>query len=885
MTGLSAKSKQSFSPRHRWLLRLMLLVLSPVLTLLILETSLRAMNLGVPRQLYLVGKWRGEQLATENPHFTRKYFGSRLERAPWVEAFPVPKPKNEFRVFLLGESAALGDPIPRYGMARILEILLQEQMKDKRVRVINSAITAINSHAILEIAREVAGFEPDAIVIYAGNNEVVGPYGPGTVFTAIRNNLALIRMTTWLRGTRTGQLLGHLANSFFPPAEKNWRGMEMFLDRQVERNDPSLEVTYNFFGRNLQAILNTFTRRNVPVVISSVAINLRDCAPLASPQPGDEANQNFLLARQWESMGDFEVAKGLYREAMEYDTLRFRADTRINQIIHETSTKYNERGVIFVDGAKLIEENSANLIPGEQFFYDHVHLNFAGQYLLARQFATALTSHFSWLSEDEVAQRLGWGPWSEYEAWQEMYTRRLLPPFTDQIDRDDTEERWANRLIDLSINNRASNLHKDEIEAVRRALSIRDGRDALLWRQLAQACIEVGYLPEAATAYSHAAHLLPHRLDISLSHAALLAAVGNRDEGLKVLHNAGRKEQKKEDLLILMARQLVTWGLISMAEPLFQRASLLNPNHPEALAGLGTSRAASGWPEEGIAMLRAALPKLNNDDMVAANLGIALYQSGEHQEGIRQMVAALRINPENTETLIALATMYREQKELEKARARMEEALILRPLDVPLLVDAAGLAETQERWADAVRYYERALRLLPADATLWFNLARSHAANNDYRAAESAVRKCLELIPNDPAILYLASQIFLQTESRAEAIELLRRAIRLLPKQDGWQLTLAWILATHPDESLRKPQSALEVVSAFSESVAAWMRLDIEAAALAGADRMVEAARKIDIALSEKDIPEESRRTLQRRQALYREGKPYIADWSEFVPQ
>ena len=43
-------------------------------------------------------------------------------------------------------------------------------------------MTAINSHAILPIARECARRDGDLWIIYMGNNEMVGPFGAGTVF-------------------------------------------------------------------------------------------------------------------------------------------------------------------------------------------------------------------------------------------------------------------------------------------------------------------------------------------------------------------------------------------------------------------------------------------------------------------------------------------------------------------------------------------------------------------------------------------------------------------------------------------------------------------------------------------------------------------------------
>jgi hypothetical protein len=55
--------------------------------------------------------------------------------------------------------------------------------------------------------------EPDLFVVYAGNNEVVGPYGAGTVLTAAAPPLPLVRASVAARRARRGQLVGHVVRA------------------------------------------------------------------------------------------------------------------------------------------------------------------------------------------------------------------------------------------------------------------------------------------------------------------------------------------------------------------------------------------------------------------------------------------------------------------------------------------------------------------------------------------------------------------------------------------------------------------------------------------------------------------------------------------------
>ncbi len=85
----------------------------------------------------------------------------------------VPKPEDEYRIFVLGGSTVfLGDPpIPA---------LLQEEFKQhglEQVKVYNFGV--ISSVSGMELARlvfEIADLEPDLIVFYNGGNDIMGPF-------------------------------------------------------------------------------------------------------------------------------------------------------------------------------------------------------------------------------------------------------------------------------------------------------------------------------------------------------------------------------------------------------------------------------------------------------------------------------------------------------------------------------------------------------------------------------------------------------------------------------------------------------------------------------------------------------------------------------------
>lgn len=219
-------------------------LLSPVLALVLVELLLRLGGFGYPTSFFLEAERGNQRILTENARFGWRFFPHQLARAPRPIVLPADKAPGTCRIFVLGESAAMGDPEPAYGFPRILEVLLKARFPDKKIEVVNAGMTAINSNVILPIARDCAGHRGDVWVIYTGNNEVMGPFGPGTIFGAQSPNLTLLHASLALKTTRIGQLLDEAVTraGIGRPVPQAWAGMEMFLKEQIRRDDPRLPL-------------------------------------------------------------------------------------------------------------------------------------------------------------------------------------------------------------------------------------------------------------------------------------------------------------------------------------------------------------------------------------------------------------------------------------------------------------------------------------------------------------------------------------------------------------------------------------------------------------------------------------------------------------------
>src|SRR6185312_11375139 len=271
-----------------WIFRIVTAIVVPVVLLVSVEAGLRLFGFGYRSEFTVPCTVQNQKAFCDNDHFTWQFFPPGLFRLPSAFTIPAEKPPGTFRIFIVGESAAHGEPKPAYAFGRYLEVMLRERFPDAHFEVINTAITAINSQVLLPAVRDLARRDGDLFVLYIGNNEVVGPYGAGTTLTRPGGSLALIRAGIFLNSTRLGQLFGAALRGIIPGATpQEWRGIRMFLKQQVRADGPAIDGVYSNFRGNLSDIVAVAQGSGARVLISTVGANLKDSAPFASLHRAD----------------------------------------------------------------------------------------------------------------------------------------------------------------------------------------------------------------------------------------------------------------------------------------------------------------------------------------------------------------------------------------------------------------------------------------------------------------------------------------------------------------------------------------------------------------------------------------------------------------------
>lgn len=481
-TPLTAK----FSARRRWLFLVITVAGVPLILLGTLELLMRLVGFGYPTSFFLRDRVEGQELLRTNHAFTYQFFPPALARGIIPHKIVVDSRPPAFRIFLFGESAANGDPDPAYGMGPQLEALLEARFQSVDFEVVCTAVTAINSHVILPIARECATIPADLWIVYMGNNEVVGPFGPASRFGTRAFPLPAVRASLALRRARLGQALQRLIQKAGGGAEApdEWAGIQMFTDALLHPADPALARVYKNFQNNLDDILLASKEAGIPVLLNTLASNLRDCAPFASlnhpalspPQrdqwensfaEGKELLQNrqadqalilfqqaasidptyaelqFLLAKTLALTGRSSEAMEAYKLARDYDALRVRADSTINQIIRQAAQDSRFGNVHLVDLETAFGRRRENRPPGMDVFFDHVHFTFPGNFttasLLAENILPLLPEYIrqkdlgQWPSADQVFQHRALSLYDQVRVWSDMAERLKTPPYNQRL--------------------------------------------------------------------------------------------------------------------------------------------------------------------------------------------------------------------------------------------------------------------------------------------------------------------------------------------------------------------------------------------------------------------------------------------------------------------
>lgn len=646
----------------------------------------------------------------------------------------------------------MGDPEPAYGLARQLERLLQARHPEKTIEVLNVAMTAIDSYVIREIARDCSGLQGDYWVVYAGNNEVVGPFGAGTVFSSQVPPLPIIRARLWLGKTRLGQLFSGWFRSSRLPHE--WEGMAMFLREQVPQRDPRLRRVYGHFAANLADVLELGRSSGAKVFASTMAVNLEGCPPFSSehspslqPNARTRWEQCFAIGRDAQAKGELRAALNAYNEAArldpgfaelkfrqgccelglhhtgqaeadfsaarDLDTLRFRADSQINALIRKVVPAH---GAVLLDAERELGDAGSSAPEADALFLDHVHLSFKGNYLLARIFAQAIERDMDqkdpspsagFETVEQVARRLAYTGFDRRRILQEMRLRFEQPPFSGQSDFRRRDEQLRTEI-------EAEKSPASELKSVYQAAIASAPRDWVLHANFARVLESENQAGAAAEQWRAVARLMPQEPDAWFHLGDLAYSAGDYDR----------------------------------AEKCFFETLSRKPDATEALNELGVLRLKQQRLEDAARLFRQALDLAPGFSAARVNLAAVLSGQGDTQASVLEYHRVLEMDTNNVAARINLARLLGREGRAAEALELLARAVDLKPKDAIAQFDYANALSAVGRHSEALSHYAAAASSQPSFADAHYNLGVELARAGRFEEAAAHFQEAVRLKPS-----------------------------------------------------------------------------------------------------------------------------------------
>jgi len=440
------------SPGRRFIFTLIAILL-PVCLLVFLELILRIAGYGNDYPLFKEDL-RNHEFITINNEIARRYF-LNPEAAPNVSSQSFRKEKNEktFRIVVQGASTALGVPYMHGGsFPAMLEQRLRMTCPDKEIEVINTAITAVNTYSLLDLADEITEIEPDAVLIYTGQNEYYGALGVGSTqqFSSMQGLVYLymvfddLRLFSLIKDLQTGIARKKSKEALLSPDKTLME--RMVREQSIPYGSKIYFAGIRQFERNISKLIKIYNRKNIPVLISTTCSNLRDMKPFISsgtkvvpekdtkpfissgtkvvpekdtkpviysvtkivpelnPENKDEkegimrlieeeqdnASAHYRAGQLFYADQEYKQAEIMFRRAKDLDLLRFRAPEAFNEILRENADKWD---FILVDMDSVFSFHSEHGIIGNDLITEHVHPNARGYFIMADAFYSELADH------------------------------------------------------------------------------------------------------------------------------------------------------------------------------------------------------------------------------------------------------------------------------------------------------------------------------------------------------------------------------------------------------------------------------------------------------------------------------------------------------------
>ncbi len=192
------------------------------------------------------------------------------------------------------------------------------------------------------------------------------------------------------------------------------------------------------------------------------------------------------------------------------------------------------------------------------------------------------------------------------------------------------------------------------------------------------------------------------------------------------------------------------------------------------------------------------------------NLGTAYTNQRQFPKAIEAYTKAIDLDPKYLAAWINRGNSYKSLRQFDKAIEDYSRALELVPKDVVLWNNRAVTFGLMNQYDKSLADFSRAIELSPQNTISWYNRAVAYGKAQQYDKAIADYSKALDINPKYTPALSGRAITYKNLGQFDKVIADYTRLIELAPKGSGYMNSLAWLLSTLQDDSMRDPRRALE---------------------------------------------------------------------------
>jgi tetratricopeptide (TPR) repeat protein len=345
-----------------------------------------------------------------------------------------------------------------------------------------------------------------------------------------------------------------------------------------------------------------------------------------------------------------------------------------------------------LDARLAMATNRADEIAGQEDFFEHVHLNFDGNYRLARAWAEAVLgmlpagikdhdANTGWASQELCERRLGLTDWDRRNVLKEVRSRLEHPPLSSQANNAERlraltewQAELRRRMDSTNVIQTARKVYADAISLSPDDYYLRQNYGNFLW--------DTGDLPQAIEQWQKVRDLIPQ------DHAAYFE----------------------------LGRLASAQGNFADAKDLLGRAVAMRPSFAPGWFELGQIQAAERQYGRAVQAYDQALVFQPQDSKCWFQRGVALALLGRRTDAIASYRQALQFDPAEWRAHFELGSLLGQEGKMAEAKVAAAEAVRLNPRFAPARLNLGMVLVQLGQLDEAERQFEAALQLDPTNS-------------------------------------------------------------------------------------------------------------------------------------------------------------------------